>query len=54
MIEVSDEFVILGNTAVLTCHIPGHVREFVDVVDWVQDETNVIQITDLPGENKRY
>ncbi|XP_034252490.1 Down syndrome cell adhesion molecule-like protein Dscam2 [Thrips palmi] len=35
-VQVYDEFVILGNTAVLRCHVPSFVREYVTVTGWVR------------------
>lgn len=37
-VQVYDEFVILGNTAVLRCHVPSFVREYVTVTAWVRGE----------------
>ncbi|XP_050698368.1 cell adhesion molecule Dscam2-like isoform X2 [Eriocheir sinensis] len=42
-VQVYDEYVISGNTAVLRCRIPTYVQEYVKVVAWVQDDTYVIQ-----------
>ncbi|XP_069971593.1 cell adhesion molecule Dscam1 [Penaeus vannamei] len=42
-VQVYDEYVISGNTAVLSCRIPPYVREYVKVVAWVQDDAYVIQ-----------
>ena len=33
-----DEFVISGNTAVLRCHIPSYVRDYVAVVTWERED----------------
>lgn len=52
VVEVYDEFVIVGNTAVLRCHIPGFIKDFVEVVSWIQDSTTIIQTSDLPGNHK--
>jgi hypothetical protein len=35
--RVSDEFVLLGNTAVVKCLIPSFVADFVQVVEWITD-----------------
>ncbi|XP_069938509.1 cell adhesion molecule Dscam2-like [Cherax quadricarinatus] len=42
-VQVYDEYVISGNTAVLNCRIPPYVKEYVKVVAWVQDDAYVIQ-----------
>ncbi|XP_070391428.1 cell adhesion molecule Dscam1-like isoform X4 [Dermacentor albipictus] len=38
-VKVYEEFVIKGNTAVLRCHVPEFVREYVAVTAWLIDET---------------
>lgn len=45
-VQVYDEFVILGNTAVLKCHIPSFVREYVIVRSWVRGSDEDI-VTDI-------
>ncbi|CAL4079327.1 unnamed protein product, partial [Meganyctiphanes norvegica] len=35
-VQVYDEFVISGNTAVLKCHVPSFVRDYVAVTSWVR------------------
>ena len=47
VVEVYDEFVIAGNTAVMRCHIPGFIKEFVQVVSWIQEPSTIIQPNDL-------
>ena len=37
--QVYDEYVIKGNTAVMKCHIPSFVTEYVQVIAWIQVET---------------
>lgn len=37
-----DEAVLRGNTAILKCHIPSFVVDFVFVASWVEDETREI------------
>lgn len=50
-IQVHDEYVIVGNTAVLKCKIPNYVAEYVMVTSWVQDETiNIYPNTDRDGK----
>ncbi|XP_037917664.1 Down syndrome cell adhesion molecule-like protein Dscam2 isoform X4 [Hermetia illucens] len=41
-INVMDEAVLRGNTAILKCHIPSFVADFVFVASWVEDETREI------------
>lgn len=41
-IEVYDEFVTSGNSAVLRCHVPAFVRDLVDIVAWIEGSSNYI------------
>lgn len=41
-VNVMDEHVLRGNAAILKCHIPSFVAEFVEVDSWVQDESTNI------------
>ncbi|RWS11782.1 Down syndrome cell adhesion molecule-like protein Dscam2, partial [Dinothrombium tinctorium] len=52
VVEVYDEFVIVGNTAVLRCHIPGFIKESVEVTSWIQDSTDVIRSSNLNFEDR--
>uniref|UniRef100_T1JLG8 Ig-like domain-containing protein n=1 Tax=Strigamia maritima TaxID=126957 RepID=T1JLG8_STRMM len=36
-VQVYDDYVIQGNTAVLKCHIPSFVVDYVVVTSWVRD-----------------
>lgn len=36
-VEMHDEFVLKGNTAVLKCHVPGFVKEYVSVETWIKE-----------------
>lgn len=36
--NVMDESVLKGNTAILKCHIPSFVSDYVFVVSWLQDD----------------
>ncbi|XP_049817554.1 Down syndrome cell adhesion molecule-like protein Dscam2 [Aethina tumida] len=50
-IQVHDEYVIAGNTAVLKCKIPNYVAEYVMVTSWIQDESiNIYPNTDIGGK----
>lgn len=35
-----DEHVLKGNSAIMKCHIPSFVSDFVFVDAWIDDETN--------------
>uniref|UniRef100_T1JAD1 Down syndrome cell adhesion molecule-like protein Dscam2 n=1 Tax=Strigamia maritima TaxID=126957 RepID=T1JAD1_STRMM len=49
-VQVYNEFVIRGNTAVLKCHIPSFVTDYVKVVSWVRDTTfNVLSEVETGG-----
>lgn len=50
-IQVHDEYVIAGNTAVLKCKIPNYVSDYVMVTSWIQDENiNIYPNTDIGGK----
>lgn len=40
LIEVNNEHVIRGNTAILKCFIPSFVADFVYVASWLDNEGN--------------
>lgn len=39
--EVNNEYVILGNSAILKCSIPSFLSDFVSVIAWQDDKGNV-------------
>jgi len=41
-----DESVLKGNTAILKCHIPSFVSDFVTVVSWLQEDGDEILVAD--------
>ncbi|GBM30481.1 hypothetical protein AVEN_237705-1 [Araneus ventricosus] len=43
-VRVYDEFVIRDNTAVLKCHIPSFVRDYVTTTAWFRDDGLVIHV----------
>ena len=49
-VQVYDEFVISGNTAVLRCHIPSYVRDYVAVVTWEREDGVTITSNVAVGE----
>ncbi|XP_065168013.1 cell adhesion molecule Dscam1 isoform X4 [Atheta coriaria] len=50
-IQVHDEYVIAGNTAVFKCQIPHYVADYVMVTSWVQDSAiNIYPNTDIGGK----
>ncbi|XP_023221184.1 Down syndrome cell adhesion molecule-like protein Dscam2 [Centruroides sculpturatus] len=51
-VQVYDEYVIRGNTAVLTCHIPSFVKDYVTVTSWIRDD--IVTITSNVQEGGRY
>ncbi|XP_022240708.1 Down syndrome cell adhesion molecule-like protein Dscam2 isoform X4 [Limulus polyphemus] len=51
-VQVYNEYVIRGNSAVLKCHVPSHVRDIVTVTSWIQDES--IQITSSTLQGGKY
>ncbi|KAK6641870.1 hypothetical protein RUM44_013588 [Polyplax serrata] len=41
-VNVMDEYVLRGNSAIIKCHIPSFVADYVYVSDWVEDGNQVI------------
>jgi hypothetical protein len=39
-IQVYDEFVVLGNTAVLRCHVPAFLKDHLHVIGWLRQLPN--------------
>ena len=37
-----DEAVLRGNSAILKCHIPSFVADFIQVASWLEDEDREI------------
>ncbi|GFT22931.1 down syndrome cell adhesion molecule, partial [Nephila pilipes] len=50
--QVYDDFVVRGNTAVLRCHLPTFVREYVGVDSWIRDDKQVLKRNDMKGKLK--
>ncbi|CAL1295071.1 unnamed protein product, partial [Larinioides sclopetarius] len=44
--QVFDDFVVRGNTAVLKCHLPSFVREYVVVDSWIRNDGHILKITE--------
>ncbi|CAL4082426.1 unnamed protein product, partial [Meganyctiphanes norvegica] len=38
-VQVYDQLVMAGNTAVLRCSVPSYVRDYVTVTSWIRDDT---------------
>lgn len=51
-VRVYDEFVIRDNTAVLKCHIPSFVRDYVTTTAWFRDDGLVIHADGTQGKQK--
>ncbi|XP_044018815.1 Down syndrome cell adhesion molecule-like protein Dscam2 isoform X19 [Aphidius gifuensis] len=51
-VNVMDEHVLNGNAAIIKCHIPSFVAEFVEIESWLEDETTAIypQLDDYDGK----
>ncbi|CAL1268402.1 unnamed protein product [Larinioides sclopetarius] len=47
--QVYDVFVTKGNTAVLKCHIPSFVKEYVSVMAWMRDDGSIIHAENGAG-----
>ncbi|GFS50140.1 down syndrome cell adhesion molecule-like protein Dscam2 [Nephila pilipes] len=48
--QVYDDYVIRGNTAVLRCHLPSFVREYVTLDSWLIDDDVVLKSTDIEDD----
>ncbi|GFW88043.1 uncharacterized protein TNCV_217151 [Trichonephila clavipes] len=44
-VEMHDEFVLKGNTAVLKCHVPGFVKDYVIVEAWIKEPMEKVDAT---------
>jgi len=51
-VQVYDEYVISGNTAVLRCQVPTYMTDFVLVTSWVQDDVINIYPGTESGKSK--
>ncbi|XP_055906132.1 cell adhesion molecule Dscam2 isoform X18 [Eupeodes corollae] len=49
-VNVMDEAVLRGNSAILKCHIPSFVADFISVSSWVEDEEREIFSTNDAGQ----
>ena len=47
--EAHNEYVVLGNDAILKCSIPSFVADFISVAGWVDNESNNFQKYDNNG-----
>ncbi|XP_048522538.1 Down syndrome cell adhesion molecule homolog isoform X9 [Dendroctonus ponderosae] len=47
-----DESVLKGNTAILKCHIPSFVSDYVFVISWLQDDGHEILADGGPYDSK--
>lgn len=45
-----DEHVLRGNTAIVKCHIPSFVADFVEVSAWIENETEELVAENLSGD----
>lgn len=41
--QVYDEYVINGNTAVLTCHIPPFYKDDLEIASWIREDNLIIK-----------
>ncbi|XP_065077714.1 cell adhesion molecule Dscam1 isoform X2 [Ochlerotatus camptorhynchus] len=50
-VQVHDEYVMTGNTAVLKCQVPSYIQDYVVVTAWVQDTgVHLYPNTDIGGK----
>ena len=48
--RVADEFVIIGNDALVKCSVPSYAADFMEIVGWVTNED--YEITNLVDGNQ--
>ncbi|GIZ00250.1 hypothetical protein CEXT_115371 [Caerostris extrusa] len=48
--KVYDYYVIRGNTAVLRCHLPTSVKDYVSVESWIRNDDYVLRPSDTRGK----
>ena len=53
-IQVYDEFVISENTAVLKCHIPTFVKEYVQIISWLKDDKIIVTSSSPKGKSSHF
>ncbi|KAH9404766.1 hypothetical protein TYRP_000597 [Tyrophagus putrescentiae] len=46
--QVYDEFVIRENMAIMRCHVPSIIREYIRVVAWLRDEQVLVTASHNP------
>ena len=51
---MNDFDVILGNSALLKCDIPSFVNDFINVIAWIENETQEMYIEDNYVRGKKY
>lgn len=49
--QVYDEFVIRENMAIMRCHVPSIIREYVRVVAWLRDEQVLVTASHNPRKS---
>lgn len=54
-VNVMEEYVLRGNSAILKCHIPSFVSDFVYVSSWIADEeTEIFSTSDSYGTKESF
>ncbi|KAK6630668.1 hypothetical protein RUM43_014657 [Polyplax serrata] len=52
-VQVYDEYVVTGNTAVLRCQVPSDLADYVLITSWIQDDVvHIYPTTDTGGQNQ--
>lgn len=52
--QVYDEFVIRENMAIMRCHVPSIVREYVHVVSWLRDDQVLVTASHNPRKCRQF
>uniref|UniRef100_T1IHT8 Down syndrome cell adhesion molecule-like protein Dscam2 n=1 Tax=Strigamia maritima TaxID=126957 RepID=T1IHT8_STRMM len=51
-VYVYNVYIIRGNTAVIRCHVPSFLTEYVEVLSWIRDGAFTIQVNGIEKEGK--
>lgn len=50
-VNLMEEYVLRGNAAIVKCHVPSFVSEYVNVVSWIISEGEETQEINLDAES---
>lgn len=53
-VNLMEEYVLRGNSAILKCHIPSFVSEYVTVISWIISEGDEIDEINIDNVQNSY